>query len=96
MDALLLGASPNSLSVARSLGRTGLRVAVAETTTDLAIKRSRFVEQFLELEDDDAAITAQLMDWPGRVTDRFYWRQVIVMHCSSPGTRKGWPKGTAL
>ena len=65
MDALLLGASPNSLSVARSLGRAGLRVAVAETTTDLAIKRSRFVEQFLVLEDDDAAITAQLMEWPG-------------------------------
>ena len=29
MDALLLGASPNSLSAARSLGRAGLRVVIA-------------------------------------------------------------------
>jgi D-aspartate ligase len=64
MDALLLGASPNSLSAARSLGRAGLRVVIAETMTDLAITRSRFVEQFLQLEDDDAAITARLMELP--------------------------------
>lgn len=46
------GVSPSLLSAARSLERAGPRVAVGKPSTDLAIKRSRFVEQFLELDDD--------------------------------------------
>ncbi len=62
MDALILGASPNSLSAARSLGRAGLRVVMAETRIDESIAQSRYVARFeLLVDDDDAAITAQLM-----------------------------------
>ena len=62
MDALILGASPNSLSAARSLGRAGLRVVMAETRIDESITRSRYVSRFELLADgDDASVTAQLM-----------------------------------
>ena len=62
MDALILGASPNSLSAARSLGRVGLRVVVAEARIDASIARSRYVSRFeLLAEGDDAVIVARLM-----------------------------------
>ena len=57
MDALILRASPNSLSAARSLGRAGLAVAIAATGADPAIRRSRYVSRFVQLgEIDDRAI----------------------------------------
>ena len=65
MDALILGASANSLSAARSLGRAGLNVVIAETTIDDALSRSRYVKGFLHFEeDDDAAIASRLMQLP--------------------------------
>ncbi len=63
MDALILGASPNSLSAARSLGRAGLRVVIAETAADEALERSRYVQRFEQLAaGDDAALTQRLVD----------------------------------
>ena len=53
MDVLILGASPNSLSAARSLGRAGLRVVVAETTLDKSIASSRYVSRLELLVDGD-------------------------------------------
>jgi predicted ATP-grasp superfamily ATP-dependent carboligase len=65
LDVLILGASANSLSAARSLGRAGLNVVIAETATDEALKRSRYVKGFLHFEDDDdAAIVSRLMQLP--------------------------------
>ena len=66
LDALILGASSaNSLSAARSLGRAGLHVVVAETTIDTALKRSRYVKGFLHFtENDDAAIASCLLQLP--------------------------------
>ena len=65
LDALILGASANSLSAARSLGRAGLNVVIAETTIDGALKRSRYVKEFLHFgEDDDAAIASRLLQLP--------------------------------
>ena len=49
MDALILRASPNSLSAARSLGRAGLQVVIASTDNDPAIRWSRFVSRFVRL-----------------------------------------------
>lgn len=67
MDALILGATPNSLSAARSLGRAGLQVVVAATDTDRAVKHSRFVSRFEQLEEiDDRAIDSCLMRLPVR------------------------------
>lgn len=63
MDALLLGASPNSLSAARSLGRTGLQVVIAETAADEAVRSSRYVTRFEQLEEaDDVVIASRLME----------------------------------
>ncbi len=57
MDALILRASPNSLSAARSLGRAGLQVVVVSTDDDPAIRWSRFVSRFVRLGDlNDNAI----------------------------------------
>ncbi len=65
MDALILRSSPNSLSAARSLGRTGLKVVVAGTGADPAIKHSKYVSQFEKLNHiDDRAIEALLLDLP--------------------------------
>ena len=65
LDALILGASANSLSAARSLGRAGLNVVIAETTIDDALKRSRYIKGFLHCEeDDDAAIASRLLQLP--------------------------------
>jgi predicted ATP-grasp superfamily ATP-dependent carboligase len=67
MDVLILGASPNSLSAARSLGRAGLRVVMAETKIDESVARSRYVARFELLADgDDAVITARLMELCGQ------------------------------
>jgi D-aspartate ligase len=49
MDALILRSSPNSLSAARSLGRAGIRVTIAAPETDPAVRRSRYVRDFLPL-----------------------------------------------
>lgn len=65
LDALILGASANSLSAARSLGRAGLHVVLAETAMDAALKSSRYVKDFLHFdEDDDAAIASRLLRLP--------------------------------
>jgi D-aspartate ligase len=62
MDALILGASPNALSVARSLGRAGFDVALAESRVDAAVKSSRYVQRYVALEaTDDAGIVSRLM-----------------------------------
>lgn len=61
MHALILGASPNALSVARSLGRFGLEIAVMEGLSNYnkAISASRYVHRFIELNDpsEDAIVT---------------------------------------
>lgn len=61
MDAVVLGISPNGLSAARSLGRTGLRVVMAETAIDPAIASSRYIERCVLLPDDDDAIVELLL-----------------------------------
>jgi D-aspartate ligase len=61
MDALILRASPNSLSAARSLGRAGLEVAVAATEADPAILASRYVARLIQLPAiDDCAVDSLL------------------------------------
>ncbi len=65
MDALILRASPNSLSAARSLGRRGLTVAIADTGSDPAIRRSRYVSRIVQLDAiDDSAIEVLLAAQP--------------------------------
>ena len=65
MDALVLGASTNALSVARSLGRAGLHVVVAETSNDVAVASSRYVRRYVVLaEQDDADVARQLLNLP--------------------------------
>jgi D-aspartate ligase len=65
MDALLLGASANSLSAARSLGRVGLRVTVAEVSGDAALETSRYIQRFVRFpKDDDAVIVSALLELP--------------------------------
>ena len=65
MDALILGATPNSLSAARSLGRAGLEVVIAATDTDHAVARSPYVSRFELLEAmDERAIESCLMRLP--------------------------------
>jgi D-aspartate ligase len=49
LDALILRASPNALSAARSLGRAGIRVTIAAPEMDPGVRRSRFVRGFLPL-----------------------------------------------
>ncbi len=59
MDALILRASVNSLSAARSLGRAGLKVAIASPPEDSTVRLSRYVSQFIPLKalDEDAVST---------------------------------------
>lgn len=65
MDALILRASPNSLSAARSLGRVGLEVVIASTDNDPAIQRSRYVSRIVRLADlNDGAIETLLASAP--------------------------------
>jgi predicted ATP-grasp superfamily ATP-dependent carboligase len=65
VDALILRASPNSLSAARSLGRAGLNVVVAATGADRAIRFSRYVSRMEHLKDlDDRTICTRLMEIP--------------------------------
>lgn len=62
MDAVVLGASSNSLSVARSLGRAGLRVTVVETAEYGPVRNSRYVARYVVLDDiDDAGIARQIL-----------------------------------
>jgi predicted ATP-grasp superfamily ATP-dependent carboligase len=66
MDAVILGASPNALSAARSLGRAGLQVVLAAAGSNRTFDRSRYVARFVDLEHlDDDEITACLMSLPG-------------------------------
>jgi predicted ATP-grasp superfamily ATP-dependent carboligase len=61
MDALILRASPNSLSAARSLGRAGIRVTVAAPANDPAIRWSRYAARFVPLVDiGDGAVEVLL------------------------------------
>lgn len=62
MDALILGASPNALSAARSLGRAGLNVVVAASRSDRTFARSRHVARFVDLDGlDDGAVCDHLL-----------------------------------
>lgn len=66
MDAIVLGASTNALSVARSLGRAGLRVTVAETTDNRPVRSSCHVHSYVVLNDvDDADIARQIVSLAG-------------------------------
>ena len=65
MDAVILRASPNSLSAARSLGRAGLDVMIAATGSDPSVGRSRFVSRVVRLaEIDDESIGSLLPRLP--------------------------------
>jgi predicted ATP-grasp superfamily ATP-dependent carboligase len=64
VDALILRASVNSLSAARSLGRAGLRVVVASPPEDPAVRHSRYVSRFVALDALDEAAVEQLMALP--------------------------------
>jgi predicted ATP-grasp superfamily ATP-dependent carboligase len=64
MDALILRASVNSLSAARSLGRAGLRVVVASPPEDPAVRHSRYVSRFVALDALDEAAVDRLMALP--------------------------------
>ena len=64
MDALILRASVNSLSAARSLGRAGLRVVVASPPEDPAVRHSRYVSRFVRLDALDDAGVERLMALP--------------------------------
>lgn len=65
MDALILRASPNSLSAARSLGRAGLEVVIASTDDDRAVQRSRYVSRVVRLADlNDEAVETVLASAP--------------------------------
>ena len=67
IDVLILGASPNSLSAARSLGRAGLRVVMADTKADESVAHSRYVARFELLADgDDDVIASRLMELCGQ------------------------------
>ena len=62
MDALILGSSPNALSAARSLGRAGLEVVIADESVNEAVKSSRYVARFELVEAaDDATFTSCIM-----------------------------------
>src|SRR5262245_39778165 len=68
MDALILRASVNSLSAARSLGRAGLEVVLASPPEDLTVCRSRYVSRYVPLEAlDERAVDRllQLVDSKG-------------------------------
>jgi predicted ATP-grasp superfamily ATP-dependent carboligase len=64
LDALILRASVNSLSAARSLGRAGLRVVVASPPEDPAVRWSRYVSRFVPLDALDEAAVERLMTLP--------------------------------
>jgi len=70
MDALILRASPNSLSAARSLGRAGLEVAVAATAADPAVRASRYVSKFIQLPAIDQSAVDLLLEIPGDAARR--------------------------
>lgn len=61
MDALILRASVNSLSAARSLGRAGLDVTLASPPEDPTICRSRYVSRYVPLEALDLRAVERLM-----------------------------------
>jgi predicted ATP-grasp superfamily ATP-dependent carboligase len=61
VDALILRASVNSLSAARSLGRAGLEVVVASPPEDPAIRHSRYVSRFIALDALDEAAVERLL-----------------------------------
>jgi D-aspartate ligase len=62
VDAVVLGETANTLSVARSLGRSGLEVIAASTIRALILAASRYVRRFEQLPDGtDADICAALM-----------------------------------
>jgi D-aspartate ligase len=64
MDALILRASVNSLSAARSLGRAGLKVTVASPLEDESVRRSRYVSRFVDLEALDDRAISRLLELP--------------------------------
>jgi D-aspartate ligase len=64
MDALILRASPNSLSAIRSLGRAGLHVTVAAPANDPAIRWSRYVTRFVPLPDISERAVEVLLSLP--------------------------------
>jgi predicted ATP-grasp superfamily ATP-dependent carboligase len=64
MDALILRASVNSLSAARSLGRAGLEVIVASPPEDAAVPWSRYVSRFVPLEALDDGAVSRLLALP--------------------------------
>jgi predicted ATP-grasp superfamily ATP-dependent carboligase len=70
MDALILRASVNSLSAARSLGRAGLRVAIAATGEDRATLKSRYVSRFFQLAEIDDSAIDRLMEIPTSAASR--------------------------
>jgi len=62
VDAVVLGETANTLSVARSLGRSGLEVIAASTVSAPVLEASRYVRRFEQLPDgSDAEICAALM-----------------------------------
>ncbi len=70
IDAVILGASPNALSAARSLGRAGLSAVMAAEKSAQAFERSRYAAQFEDLEGlDDESVVVRLMGLP-QPTDR--------------------------
>lgn len=64
MDALILRASVNSLSAARSLGRAGLDVVLASPPEDPTVSRSRYVSRFVALEALDERAVETLLGLP--------------------------------
>jgi len=64
MDALILRASANSLSAARSLGRAGLDVWLASPPEDSSVTRSRYVSRFVQIEALDEHAIDTLLDLP--------------------------------
>jgi predicted ATP-grasp superfamily ATP-dependent carboligase len=70
LDALILRASPNSLSAARSLGRAGIRVTIAAPDTDPAVRHSRYVADFLPLADIDDEAVESLLAFSSKCTEK--------------------------
>lgn len=64
MDALILRASVNSLSAARSLGRAGLNVCLVSPAEDPAVPRSRYVSRFVPLDALDEHAIDVLLELP--------------------------------
>jgi predicted ATP-grasp superfamily ATP-dependent carboligase len=65
VDALILRASRNSLSAARSLGRAGFEVAIAAPAReDPATRRSRYVARFVPVEQFDDRAVRVLLELP--------------------------------